>query len=52
MLIDYELAAIDYRGTDLANLLFGRMYEMQENGAFNKVCDWPDDKLISSNDNN
>ncbi len=43
MLIDYELAAIDYRGVDLAGLLMGRTYEMQENGAYERVCDWPDD---------
>lgn len=43
MLIDYELAAIDYRGVDLAGLLLGRMCEMDENGAFAPVCEWPDD---------
>lgn len=43
MLIDYELAAIDYRGVDLASLLLGRMYEMKDDGAFDLVCEWPDD---------
>lgn len=43
MLIDYELAAIDFRGVDLAGLLLGRIYEMNDNGVFLPVCDYPDD---------
>lgn len=43
MLIDYELAAIDYRGCDLAALLLGRMHEMDANAAFVPVCEWPDE---------
>lgn len=43
MLIDYELAATDYRGIDLAGLLLGRMFEMKDDGYFEIVCEWPDD---------
>lgn len=43
MLIDYELAATDYRGVDLAGVLMARMFEMKDDGAFHIVCDWPDD---------
>ncbi|KAJ6646204.1 Choline kinase alpha [Pseudolycoriella hygida] len=42
MLIDYELAATDYRGVDLSALLLNRMYEMKENGEFFQICEWPD----------
>lgn len=41
MLIDYELAATDYRGCDLAAVLLARMVEAKD-GCFEKVCDWPD----------
>lgn len=44
MLIDYELAATDYRGYDLAALLVTKMFEITEDGAFNIICEWPDEK--------
>lgn len=44
MLIDYEAAATDYRGCDLAGLLFVRMFEMKDDGSFDIVCGWPDDE--------
>lgn len=43
MLIDYELAATDYRGCDLAALLSSRMFELQDDGSFQVVCGWPDE---------
>ncbi|XP_037037664.1 choline kinase alpha-like [Bradysia coprophila] len=44
MLIDYELAATDYRGCDLGALLVCKVLEMTDDGAFNIVCEWPDEK--------
>lgn len=44
MLIDYELAATDYRGCDLAGVLLARTVETNEEGAFRKVCEWPDEE--------
>lgn len=43
MLIDYELAATDYRGCDLAGMLYAKMYEMRDDGSFELVGEWPDD---------
>ncbi|KAJ6646205.1 Choline kinase alpha [Pseudolycoriella hygida] len=42
MLIDYELAATDYRGTDLGLWMMNRMFSMNEDGSFEQVTDWPD----------
>ncbi len=43
MLIDYELAATDYRGCDLASILISRIFEMKDDGSFQIVCEWPND---------
>lgn len=43
MLIDYELAATDYRGCDLAILMLERMFEVKDTGAYEIVCEWPDE---------
>lgn len=44
MLIDYELAATDYRGCDLAGVLLARTVEASDDGCFRQVCGWPDEE--------
>ncbi|XP_037031603.1 choline kinase alpha-like [Bradysia coprophila] len=44
MLIDYEMAATDYRGIDLAALFLCKMFEMTDDGVFHLVCECPDEE--------
>lgn len=43
MLIDYEVAATDYRGCDLAAFIISSMIGMKDDGTFHIICEWPDD---------
>lgn len=43
-LIDYEIAAREYRGCDLAQLLVCSMFAMTDDGAFYLAAEWPDEQ--------